>query len=47
MKKLAGIFAVLFVLNVVGSFIHTITKLSYAQESPEPEPEPKEEKESD
>lgn len=39
MKKLAVVLAIVLGLNVIGWTASTITKLSYAQESPQPEPE--------
>lgn len=41
MKKLAIALAIVLGLNLVGWGVSSITKLSYAQESPEPQPEPK------
>ncbi|MBI2349993.1 MAG: hypothetical protein HYV00_00645 [Deltaproteobacteria bacterium] len=47
MKKVALVLAMVLGLNVVGWTVSTITKVSYAQESPQPEPEPKPEKPSE
>lgn len=48
MKKLAFVLAMVLGLNLVGWTVSSITRLSYAQESPspEPQPEPKPEKPS-
>lgn len=40
MKKLAIAMAIVLGLNLVGWTVSSITKLSYAQESPSPEPQP-------
>ena len=47
MKKVALVLAMVLGLNVVGWTVSTITKVSYAEESPQPEPEPKPEKPSE
>lgn len=44
MKKLAVALVVVLGIGLVTSIAGTISKLSYAQESPEPQPEPKPEK---
>lgn len=44
MKKLALALAIVLGLNLIGWTVSSITKLSYAQESPEPKPDPKPEK---
>ncbi|MBI2088927.1 MAG: hypothetical protein HYT78_09325 [Deltaproteobacteria bacterium] len=46
MKKLAIAMAIVLGLNLVGWTVTGITKLSYAQESPQPDTEPKPEKPS-
>lgn len=44
MKKLAIALAIVMGIGFVSSITSAISKLSYAQESPQPEPEPKPEK---
>lgn len=39
MKKLALALAIVLGLNLIGWTVSAVTKLSYAQESPQPEPE--------
>lgn len=39
MKKLALALAIVLGLNLIGWTVSSVTKLSYAQESPKPEPE--------
>ncbi|MBI2211409.1 MAG: hypothetical protein HYU47_12595 [Deltaproteobacteria bacterium] len=40
MKKLAVVLAIVMGIGFISSITSTISKLSYAQESPEPEPKP-------
>ena len=39
MKKLAIVLAIVLGMNVASSLVSPLTKMSYAQESPQPEPE--------